>query len=141
MRLIPIMKADTPLELLYQLLKEREPHQNISHKEMPTWHEHQKFVFSQPYAAWYFIEWEMDRSIETGRKIVGAIYLTHHREIGIQIFKKYRGHGYATAAIKMLMEKWPGKFLANINPANEASIKLFQKFGFQHIQNTYALEP
>jgi L-amino acid N-acyltransferase YncA len=32
------------------------------------------------------------------------------------------------------------EFLANINPANARSIRMFEKMGFGHIQNTYRLE-
>jgi len=39
------------------------------------------------------------------------------------------------------MAKFPGKFLANINPHNEKSINLFGKLGFKRIQSTYELKP
>ena len=111
------------LPLLYKLLAEREPHQNISHKRMPTYREHEDFVCGVPYAEWYLV---LD-----GDDVAGAIYLTKAREIGIGIFKAHRGKGLATAAIQEVMSRHgPGRFLANINPENKASIELFRRVGF-----------
>jgi len=118
-------------EILYNLLLEREVNQSISHKAMPTAHSHIEFVDSEPYLAWYFIQ--------DGDHSVGSVYLTHQREIGISVFKQYRGKGYGRKAMELLLLAHPGKFLANINPKNEASIRFFEGFGAKHIQNTYEI--
>lgn len=123
--------------VLYQVLKERLPHQSISHKEMPTWEQHLAFVASRPYLHWY--EVQADHPAGGGLTSVGTIYLTKQREIGIGILTEYRGLGFAREAIHMLLEMHPGRALANINPGNEASIKLFAGLGFKHIQDTYEL--
>lgn len=122
-------KAEWPL---WRLLNERTPDQSISHNAMPMWGDHIDFVNSIPYLSWYFVTLD--------GIALGAIYLTHQREIGIGIFTEHQGHGYAKEAIAELMRLHPGPFLANVNPQNEASIKIFAKFGFVHIQNTYRLE-
>lgn len=119
------------VEFLFQLLKEREPHQSISHKKMPSLEEHVGFVKSKPYRAWYLAYVDND--------FVGATYLSKQREIGVSIFKEHQRKGYAEAAIRELMRRHPGEFLANVNPANAASIALFKKLGGIHIQNTYRL--
>ena len=49
-----IAKEDT--QFLYELLKNKDPNSNISHKKMPTYDEHVKFVLSKPYTNWYIIE-------------------------------------------------------------------------------------
>lgn len=111
------------IPMLYKLLAEREPHQSISHKRMPTYREHEDFVCSVPYAEWYMV---MD-----GDTAVGAVYLTKAREIGIGIFKAYQGNKFATQAIGEVMRRHgPGKFFANINPKNQASVALFNSLGF-----------
>lgn len=117
--------------LLFELLRERLPEESISHKKMPGWDAHCEFVESRPYLAWY--------RIEVGPKAVGACYLSKQREIGVGVLKRERGHRYGLAAVKLLMQAHPGKFLANVNPANEASAHLFQNLGFKHIQDTYAI--
>ena len=119
--------------ILYGLLEERPVSANISHQEMPTWEEHKRFIKSRPYTAWYLI---MD-----GEEALGSIYLSQQDEIGVFLFKKHQGNGYAKMAIKMLTEEHPRKrYLANINPENKESISMFERLGFIHIQNTYALD-
>lgn len=132
MQLVDVYKhPESPL-ILWQLLQERTPSQSISHQKMPTWNEHCLFVANHPYLAWYLIEID---------EVVGSVYLTHLNEIGIFIFIEHQGKGYASKAIKLLMKKHPRpQYLANINPANDGSIKMFQKLGFKHIQNTYSYE-
>lgn len=130
--LISVYRERQAIEILYDLLVEREPHQCISHKNMPNMDEHAAFVRSQPYFAWYLIENEEG-------SYVGSIYLSKQREIGVFIFKRYARSGYGAQAVSALMSKWPGRFLANINPNNAASIRFFENLGARHIQNTYEL--
>ena len=40
---------------LYALLEERTPEMSISHKAMPTFQQHARFVRDIPYAAWYLV--------------------------------------------------------------------------------------
>ena len=49
----PVNKSD--MKFLYNQLKERDPIVNISHKKMPTYTEHTRFVLSNPYSKWYII--------------------------------------------------------------------------------------
>ena len=48
-----IRKSD--VDFLYEILSERTTNENISHKEMPTYKKHVKFVLSKPYKKWYII--------------------------------------------------------------------------------------
>lgn len=122
MKLIDVYSTDSAVNMLFDLLKERRPEESISHRAMPTWERHRAFVMSAPYLAWYIVE------VRDGP--VGACYLSLQGEIGVSIFKDSRGQGYGSAAVVELMRLHPGRFLANINPANEASIALFRKLGF-----------
>lgn len=130
--LIPIESATWHKELLYSLLGERTPEQSISHRKMPSFKDHCQFIDTHPYEAWYFI-------VQNSSGIVGSVYLTRQREVGIFIFNAYQGMGHGKRAIAALRELHPGKLLANINPKNEGSIRLFEGMGFRHIQNTYEL--
>ena len=131
MKLESVYRHKESVKILYLLLEERTVEQSISHKSMPTYQEHEAFVESKPYHVWYLIVFD--------ERYVGSIYLTKQREIGVFIFNKFKGNGFGGDAIRLLMEKWPGKFLANINPDNLYSIELFKKLGFNQIQVTYAL--
>ena len=115
-------------EVLYALLGEREPYQAISHKTMPTRGEHQSFVGSVPYAAWYLIKVDGED--------VGAVYLTHKREVGLFIFKAHQSKGYGSKALALVREKHPGTMYANISVRNPSSKAFFERHGFTHIQNT-----
>ena len=42
-------------EFLFNLLEERDSTANISHKKMPTYNSHIKFIKSKPYSKWYII--------------------------------------------------------------------------------------
>lgn len=121
--LVDVYQTYSSMHVLYELLGERKPEESISHKRMPTWEEHCDFVRSRPYTAWYIIDIDSEP--------VGAVYLSRQREVGIGIFKRHRGKGYAKQAITELLEKYPGKVYANINPANGPSISLFRSLNFQ----------
>ena len=130
-KLKSIAKSDH--RFLYQHLKERNPTANISHKKMPTYAEHVKFVMSRPYSKWYII-------IHRNKKI-GTIYLTKQNEIGIFIKNKVQGKLIGQRVLKLLMEKNPRKrYLANVSPKNKKSISFFKKNGFKLIQYTFELE-
>ena len=51
-RLADVYKVPDAPRFLYELLAERDPIANISHKKMPSWQEHWKFIASEPYKFW-----------------------------------------------------------------------------------------
>lgn len=133
MTLHDLYTAPQMWQLPYQLLQEREPRQNISHRAMPTWEEHCAFIRSMPHDAWYWFT-------SPGEFEAGCIYVSKQREIGVGVLKKHRGQGLAREAVLEVIRRHPGRLLANINPVNEASIRLFASLGFSHLQVTYAHE-
>jgi len=125
-----VSKSD--YRFLYNLLMEREPLANISHKKMPTYNEHILFVSSKPYSKWYVILY--------GAKKAGSIYLTSQNEIGIFIKKSFQNKQIGNIALHMLIQKNPKKrYLANVNPKNKKSIHFFKNNGFTLIQYTFEL--
>lgn len=129
MALTSVYRRPDRHEILYRLLSERDEGVNISHKAMPCWGDHIRFVESMPYEAWYFIG-----------DVFGACYLSRQNEIGVFVFNEHRGKGYGRAAIQEIM-RLHGKrrYLANVNPRNERSAALFASLGFELCQHTYAL--
>lgn len=123
------------LMLLYELLQERPPEANISHREMPTYEQHRQFVTRRPYEAWYAIE---QKAGEEGLR-AGAIYLTRQREVGIFLLRIFHGNGWAREALRLLREQHPGPLLANVAPGNERSHAFFKAAGGRVIQHTYEL--
>lgn len=144
-RLVPVVKAYCYVELLYEILQERtgDPSINISHTEIPCFAEHKRYVMSEPYRYWYF-------GMLPDKTIVGIIYLTPDNDVGIQVRKEHQGRGYGKEILGRFLAEHqpapaipgsrPGKFVANINPNNEVSIKLFTGLGFRLIQQTYRLD-
>jgi len=134
MKLVDVHDRPVALVVLYALLRERQPHVSISHREMPTFDEHERFVRSRPYAHWYLIEVE--------DKYIGAIYLTHNDEIGIHIFGGSQDKGHGHAAVALLMKAHPRKrYLANINPANKRARSFLESIGFHALQETLEFTP
>jgi RimJ/RimL family protein N-acetyltransferase len=133
-----VYEVEDYLHILYDLLKEREAYESISHEEMPTFFQHQTFVATHPYRHWYFI---FDPNSGIFNDYIGTIAVTRQNEIAIAIFKKHRRKGWGKKAIEAMLNLYPHiDFLANINPANQKSIDLFSGLGFKHIQNTYKLK-
>ncbi len=127
LKLLPINEKD--YEFLYELLSERKQITFISHKKMPTYEEHVKFIESEPYSKWYIIQID--------DKKIGSIYLTKENEIGIFLKESIQRRGIGSNALNELIDINPGlRYLANINPKNEKSIKFFKKSGFKLIQYT-----
>ena len=122
--------TNSDVKFLFDLLKERNPRVNISHKKMPTYNQHTKFIKSKPYSKWYII-------LKSKQKI-GSIYLSKNDEIGIFLSKKFQGKNVGNFALNELMKKNPRKrFLANVNPKNKKSIEFFKKNDFKLIQYTF----
>ena len=125
-----VTKSDC--RFLFNLLKQRDSITNISHKNMPSYSQHVKFVLSKPYLNWYVIRLD--------NKNIGSVYLSHQKEIGIFTDKKFKNKGIATKALKLIIKKNPySRYLSNINPKNKNSIKFFKKNKFKLIQHTYEL--
>ena len=129
-QLLSVRKSDCPF--LFELLKERESKAKISHRKMPTYNNHVKFVMSKPYAKWYIIKNQDER--------IGSVYLSNQDEIGISLKKVNQGNGVGKIILELLMKKNPRKrYLANINPKNGKLIRFFEKNQFKLLQYTYEL--
>ena len=80
------VRPSNDVDFLFELLKERDPRANISHKKLPTYASHIKFVDSKPYKKWYIIT-----AYDSGKKLkVGSIYLSKNDEIGIFVSKRFQ---------------------------------------------------
>jgi len=122
--------TNSDVKFLFDLLKERNSRVNISHKKMPTYNQHTKFIKSKPYSKWYII-------LKSKQKI-GSIYLSKNDEIGIFLSKKFQGKNVGNFALNELMKKNSRKrFLANVSPKNKKSMGFFKKNGFKLIQYTF----
>ena len=134
-------------EFLYELMKERDPEINISHRALPTFAQHMDFIESRAFRLWYLIDVKEGPLHRLGW--AGYVSATERNEIGIVLKRSARGMGYGPEAIGELIRTHQplpgdpatrnGRWLANIAPTNEHSKHVFQKLGFLEIQRTYAL--
>ena len=130
-RLKQVSKLD--YDFLYNLLKERNPISNISHKKMPSFQSHIKFVSSKPYKKWYVIK--------MSNNSIGSIYLSYQNEIGLFLKKEYDDVKIANSVIKLFMKKNPlNQYFVNISPRNTKLIKFYKNLGFSLLQKTFKLE-
>jgi len=148
LRLKDVYDMDPPVagQILYELLRERPPEANISHREMPSYEVHAAFVASRPYKAWYLIqEWPMtyEEAVFDRKRPqwVGAVAITRANEVAVAVFAAHQRKGYAHQAITLLQTMHPGSLLANVAPGNLRSHALFLKLGARVIQHTYQLPP
>ena len=140
-RLVDVYQAPEAADLLYRLMQERPAESAIAHRRTPTPEEHRAFMAAKPYRAWCLVQ--------AGGRYVGAVTLRPDNEVGVFILREFQRRGYARAALLELMRAYqplpaipaarPGHFVANVNPANAASIALFVSLGGRHIANTYQL--
>jgi glucose-6-phosphate 1-dehydrogenase len=127
----PIRKSDHLF--LYEMLKERNPKENISHKKIPSFKQHTSFVSSKPYSKWYIILYKKEKA--------GSIYLSKQNEIGIHIKNNLENIRIAKDAIKIIIEKNPRKkYFANISIKNKKLMKFFDSQKFYKLQVTYELD-
>ena len=117
---------------LYELLSERKSYENISHKKLPTYVKHVKFVMSKPYSKWYIIYCATEK--------IGSVYITKQDEIGIHFKEKNITNKICSKVLKMIIKKNPrDRYLININPSNTKMKKFLKNEGFELIQHTYEI--
>jgi GNAT superfamily N-acetyltransferase len=140
-----VYKRRQNVDALYDIMRARstedDPHTNISHRALPPYRQHGEFVRSRPYRIWYLIK--------VGGLLAGATNITKQNEIGLVLLPDYRGKGIGKLVLQGLLRRHKplpaipghraGHFLANINPKNERSIRLFTGLGFALKQQTYQL--
>ena len=117
---------------LYELLTARKPNVNISHKNLPTYVKHVKFVMSKPYSKWYIIYCATEK--------IGSVYITKQDEIGIHFKEKNITNKICSKVLKMIIRKNPrNRYLININPRNTSLRNFLKNEGFKLIQHTYEI--
>lgn len=146
MRFLPVEKADRAeaVHITYQLLIERPAEANITHQRFVGLSDHEDFFDHHPYRHWFLLMTDDTSHPKKDQEVcVGSLYITPDDEIGIFILQEHQRRGYAREALLQAIAshtpRHGDRFVANVNPRNQASIDLFKSIGSFHIQNTYAL--
>tara|TARA_B100001750_G_C15407233_1_gene545858 strand:- start:352 stop:870 length:519 start_codon:yes stop_codon:yes gene_type:complete len=122
-------------KFLYNLLSERKQFESISHKKLPSYTDHVKFIKSKPYSKWLLIQYN--------EKMVGSVYLSKNNEIAIWIKKNIKEQKMKIqkkVLQEILTEFRRKKYFANINPRNKKIINFYKKNGFKLIYSTFQLD-
>lgn len=119
-------------KFLYELLSKRDPKVNISHKKMPSYQKHVKFVRSKPYSVWYIVYYNDNR--------IGSAYLSKQNEIGINMTKEFFNDELRKHIMNLIMKKNPRqRFLGNVSPKNKKGIRFLENNDFKLVQYTFEL--
>jgi len=119
---------DADFLFLYELLRQRLPCENISHKEMPTYDEHLAFWKLMPYRYSYIVLSENDS--------VGMVYVTMNNEVGIHFVENINEY---KQVIDLLREETGiTKMFFNVAPTHyQLRHTLDREIGAKLIQYTY----
>lgn len=124
MRLTLRLSNKKDYRFFYELLKQRNPSENISHRKMPTYREHCAFNDSFPYLH-DFVMLDKDER-------VGRIYVTSKGEVGVHTV-----NGYYEEALELACGELKGKKFFNVAPGNKTLIDFLTRKGYRLIQQTY----
>ena len=123
---------NSDIKFLYILLKDRDPKTNISHREMPNFNDHKKFVLSKPYSKWHIIYYKLTK--------IGSIYISKQNEIGINLKKQYDLESIKKRVLNEIISMNPNtNYFANVSSKNKKGIKFFEKNGWNLIQKTFEI--
>ena len=128
----------TQIEVLYELLKTRI--HSISHKSIPTFEQHTKFVKNNPYRVWYLLS--------DNQGYFGTVYVAENNNIGInidssrlndtlkKIIRKIESEIRPLSPITSLRNE---KFTINVPITNQIMISAIKEFGYVLIQITFSI--
>ena len=126
------------IRLLYVLLSKRK--YNISHKKLPSFLEHKKFVINSPYRVWYLIK--------NVNSFIGSTYISKENIIAINAFEIDNDH-YVKILKTLLNNHEPLKpiksvrnsnFIINVNPNNKVLLECMNRIGMEQIQTSFLIK-
>ena len=132
-----IIPTSNQVSDLYELLLDRK--NSISHTDIPSLNEHNKFVLSHPYLAWYLIY--------KSEKVVGSLYVHSDNSIGLNVSKSTKEDVFEIISfIKATHKPLPslksvrrGEFFMNVSSDNGNLIKCLQQLGKKEIQRSFVV--
>jgi len=134
-----VVNTKKQINELYTLLKNRA--YGISHKELPSFEEHENFVRNNPYKHWFMVI--------KNTKAIGAIYLNYDNSIGINIVSmsekimseciNFAINNFSPEAEKK--SKISKDMFINVHARNYEMIEVLKKMDMKPIQLSYRLPP
>ena len=132
-----IIPTSNQVRNLYELLLDRK--NSISHTDIPSLNEHNKFVLSHPYIAWYLIY--------KSKRLVGSLYVRSDNSIGLNVNQSTKEDvSEIISFIKANHKPLPsvksvrrGEFFMNVSSDNGDLIKCLQHLGKEEIQRSFVV--
>ena len=132
-----IIPTKDQLDKLYLLLKNRK--HSISHNNLPSIKEHNKFVSKNPYIEWYILY--------KNKNLIGSVYLQSDNSIGInlnnpkksdfiEIINYIKTNHDPLPPIKTLRR---GEFFVNVSADNLTLIKFLKTLNKNEIQRSFVI--
>ena len=137
-KLIKIKPTASQIKILYNLLKNRP--KNISHKKMPSFSSHAKFVKNNPYRAWWILQ--------NKNNILGSAYVNHDNSVGLHLdlseisfsasyfVKNLKKNLKSLKAQKSKIFK---DYYFNVSPNNIGLINWLTESGYKENQRSFSL--
>ena len=132
-----IIKNDNQIAILYTLLKQRV--HGISHKILPSFHQHRNFVLSDPYKEWFLVR--------INQECVGSVYIKDDNTVGINLVTysleivcaclNYINENFFPGKAKASFV--PSQFVVNVASSNTTFQKNMKMLGYDEIQTTFRL--
>lgn len=133
-----IRPDDKQVDTLYRLLKSRR--HGISHKQIPSFAEHNEFVRNHPYRAWFLVRDAED--------FIGSVYVHTDNSIGIHL-EDGKLPGHLRQVLDEIMQRFAplpavksvrnGSFSINVAPTDKPLMAALEDCGFSIAQMTYIL--
>ena len=135
--LIEITSCENHISETYRLLKLRTS--SISHKKIPAFAEHKKFVANHPYRFWFLVKAQ--------EEYIGAVYLKHDNSIGLNITDDFSNlTKEVLQKVVSSFEPLPpsksmrnGRFIVNVALEDVSLADSIMEFGGLEIQRTFLL--
>ena len=133
-----VIPTDIQIVSLYKLLDQRK--HIISHKNKPSFAEHQDFVYSNPYRAWYILE--------RNSKQFGTIYISNENTIRINYSTStdYKFLEEILSYVKANYSPLPeiksirgATFVINVSPKNKSLITALEILESKVVQISYSI--
>jgi hypothetical protein len=136
--LVRVKKNEEHIKTLYEILKKRAI--NISHRSVPSYSEHIKFVLNHPYRIWYLIS--------LNNEFIGNAYIMKNNCVGIAIIKNINLAIPAVINIisrrhkplKPIKSIRPGSFFYNVSPDNLEYISTLKNMRARLVQMTFMID-
>ena len=132
-----IIPTSNQVSELYKLLLDRK--NSISHTDIPSLNEHNQFVLSHPYVAWYLIY--------KSEKLIGTLYVHSDNSIGLNVNQSTKEDvSEIISFIKAQHKPLPsvksvrrGEFFMNVSSDDGDLIKCLQQLGKEEIQRSFVV--